>query len=378
MEGQTTILVVDDEPVIRLGLAATLKRNGYQVVTAEDGNDGIAKAKEVLPDLILSDVMMPQVNGFDMRRQMSADPRLASIPFIFLTARSAAEDRVTGIRAGADDYVAKPFATEELLARIEAVLRRVRREQQRAREEAQRSAQAEMEKLRTEILQNFRHELRTPLGNVIMSLEMAVNNRYSTPEEQQEFIKTALSSVDRMDALVSDIILLSDIDHKELNTIRQVVDVNHHILAPLEKRLQRYAAKELNFVHDIKLGQPIRAPRREFTQALINIMDNAFKFSPEHGTVKLIIRSRGNGGAVIGVDDEGPGIPAELREKVFERFYQVSQGDNREFQGLGVGLTISRAVCETLGGEVQIADKEKGCRVYMVIPEPGPEDIVYG
>ena len=378
MENKTTILVVDDEPAIRMGLAATIGRHGYSVVTAVNGNDGILKARQSLPDLIISDVMMPTVNGFEMKKQMSADPMLASIPFIFLTARTATEDRVAGIRDGADDYVTKPFVTEELLARIEAVLRRVKTEQARGREQAKQAAQKEMDKLRREILQNFRHELRTPLGNVVMSLEMAVNNKYENPQEQAEFIRIALSSVDRLDSLVADIILLSDLDQNDLNSIRQVIDVEHHILTPVQKRLNRYPIKRINFAYDIKLASPIKAPRREFAQAIAHLADNAFKFSPEHGKVNLIVRSGENGGALITIQDGGKGIPVELREKVFERFYQISQGDGREFQGLGVGLTIARAVFSNLGGDVKISDSEKGCCVVVSLPDMRPEDVDYG
>src|SRR5262245_2323553 len=121
-----TILVIDDEPSILMGLAATIRRHGYTVVTATNGNEGLQKAREVLPDLILSDVMMPPPDGFEMRRIMNEDSKLAGTPFIFLTARSGVEDRVSGIRGGADDYIVKPFVGEELMARIEAVLRRVR------------------------------------------------------------------------------------------------------------------------------------------------------------------------------------------------------------------------------------------------------------
>jgi two-component system OmpR family response regulator len=117
MEDKPTILIVDDEPALLMGLAATIRRHGYNVLTATDGREGLLKAREALPDLILSDVMMPPPNGFELRRLMSLDSNLASIPFIFLTARSNPEDRVSGIREGADDYITKPFVTEEPLAR---------------------------------------------------------------------------------------------------------------------------------------------------------------------------------------------------------------------------------------------------------------------
>jgi len=377
MEKKNTILVVDDEPSIRLGLAATVRRYGYEVITAVNGDDGFLKARQSLPDLIVSDVMMPDLNGFEMKQQMSADPLLAPIPFIFLTARTGNEDRVAGIRNGADDYVTKPFVTEELMVRIEAVLRRVQTEQERGREQAKQAAQDEMEKLRREVFQNFSHELRTPLGNVMMSLDVVVNNKFTSQEEQSEFLRIAYSSADRLESLVADIILLSDIDQKNLNLMRQTIDVEHHILVPVKRRLARYQAKGLNFVQDIDLGGTIKAPRREFAQSLVHLVDNAFKFSPQRGAVKLTVKPAENGGAVITVQDEGMGIPADLREKVFERFYQVSQGDEREFQGLGVGLTIARAVFSGLGGDVKILDSESGCYILATLPDLRLEDVSY-
>jgi signal transduction histidine kinase len=322
--------------------------------------------------------MMPDLNGFEMKKQMSVDPLLASIPFIFLTARTATQDRVAGMREGADDYVTKPFVTEELMARIEAVLRRVKTEQERGREQARQSAKEEMEKLRREVLQNFSHELRTPLGNVMMSLDMMVGNKFKSMDEQQEFLRIAHSSADRLESLVADIILLSDIDQNHLNLMRQMIDLEHHILVPVKRRLARYNEKSLNFIHDIVGTGIIKAPRREFTQSLVHLVDNAFKFSPEQGTVKMVVEPGANGGVKITIQDGGVGIPADLREKVFERFYQVSQGDGREFQGLGVGLAIARAVFSGLGGEVKILDSESGCHVLASLPDLRAEDDAYG
>ena len=146
----STILIIDDEPALLLGLAAKIRRHGYTAVTAIDGSDGFQKAKELLPDLIISDVMMPPPNGFELRKMMNLEPKLASIPFIFLTARSSVEDRIGGLRDGADDYIIKPFETEELFARIEAVLRRVQSEQARGREEMRAIAQQDHGKTETD------------------------------------------------------------------------------------------------------------------------------------------------------------------------------------------------------------------------------------
>jgi len=376
-EKTSTILIIDDEPALRLGLAAKIKRQGYEVFTACDGQDGLQKARDCLPDLILSDVMMPPPNGFELRRLMSQDPQLASIPFIFLTARNGVDDRVHGIRDGADDYITKPFVTEELLARVEAVLRRVRMEQERVRDQMRDSARQDMEKLKQEILQNFHHEMRTPLTNIIMPLELVVNKKFEDPEEQSRFIQMALSSVDRLESLVTDFILLTNIDYGNLNRIRQSIDIKNHILLPAEKRLSRYNDKALEFTFEISDQGTITAPRREFTHAVVHLLDNAFKFSPAGGKVRLQIDAFSNGGASITVENAGEPIPSALWEEVFQRFYQIRRGDNREHEGLGVGLFITRQIFRSLGGDVRIMDSVNGCRVQATLPDRRPEDISY-
>ncbi len=377
MNRNHSVLVIDDEPALRVGLAALIKRQGYEVITAANGDEGLKKAKAAIPDLILSDVMMPPPNGFEMRRLMSQDPELASIPFIFLTARTDTVDRVNGIRGGADDYITKPYVPDELLARIEAVLRRVEVEQARGREQMTEIAQQNVQKLKQGILQNFQHELRTPLTNIIMPLEFVIANKFETPEEQTRFVKMALSSVDRLDSLVNDFIMLNNIDHNGLNQIRQRIEVENHILVPIRKRMERYAEKQVELIQDITVQNLITAPRLEFIHAVVHLVDNALKFSPANGKVKLTVESGLDGGAVITIQDQGPGIPTELREKVFERYYQISQGDARAHDGLGIGLTIARAIFENLGGTVSILDARAGCCVQAVLPDRRPQDLVY-
>lgn len=378
MNSKPLILIIDDDPALLMGVSATIKKYGFQVVSAEDGNDGLAKAKEIKPDLILSDVMMPPPDGLELRRIMSQDPQLASIPFIFLTARSGVEDKVSAIMDGADDYITKPFVVYELIARISAVLRRVKIAEENGREQARVAAEADLERVRQEILQNFHHEIRTPLSNIMMPLQLAINNKFDDAQEQSRFLSKALSSASRLESLTTDLILLSNIDQGNLNTIRQPIDMEMDVASIVKRRLDRYDEKGLDFTMDISSSGKISAPRREFTHALVHLVDNAFKFTSKNGKVHLRITPTGNGGATLDVFDNGPGIPSRLHEKVFERFYQISQGDAREFEGMGVGLSIARAVFRSLRGEVKILESLRGCHIQAHLPDPQPGDVTYG
>jgi len=374
----TTILIVEDEAPIRMGLSAAISRRGYKVITAENGSDALLKAGDNKPDLIISDVMMPVVDGFEMKNRLNADPLLAAIPIIYLTARSSVEDRVRGIRGGADDYVAKPFDMDELTARIDAVLRRVQQERKHAENQAVEASREDLEKLRNELIQNFHHELRTPLNNVMMFMEIVASHKFETAEEQDAFIQSARSSSERLDSLVADLILLTDLDQGVVNNIRQTIDPEIHIMNPIKRRLLRYESKSLKFIPILSVSGNIRAPRNEFTRAILHLLDNAFKFSPDGSTVILNLTSGRNGGATITVEDHGPGIPVMLREKVFERYYQGSQGVTREYEGLGVGLTLARSVFRMLGGDVTILDSAEGCSVQATLPDVLKDDIIYG
>jgi signal transduction histidine kinase len=232
---------------------------------------------------------------------MSLDPQLSSIPFIFLTARSDADDKVNAISDGADDYITKPFVTNELIARIGSVIRRVQIAETRGRLNAKVVADADLERVRHEILQNFHHEIRTPLSNIIMPLKLAIDNKFSDEQEQGKFLKMALSSADRLESLTTDLILLSNIDQGNLNTIRQPIDLNMDIHASVIRRLERYTAKKLEFTMEISTQDKVTAPRREFTQALVHIVDNAFKFTSEQGKIHLRVSPEGNGGVVLDV-----------------------------------------------------------------------------
>jgi len=370
MNKSINMLLIDDEDKLLFGMKAIMQREGFKVSIARSGEEGLRQARELLPDIIICDVMMPPPNGFVLKKTLMEDERTADIPFIFLTARTVDADKVAGLNMGADDYITKPFMVDELLARVQAVLRRT----EVSRKRSLREAQTAIEQLRANITTNLGHEMRTPLGIILNTLDLAIRERFEgSAEELDWYLQTAQSSAFRLQTLVNDLIILNAIDQQNVPHLRQKVDIRFDYIDPIHKTLVQWEHKHLKTRFAIAPGTAIFAALPEFSQAVCHLVDNACKFSPDESTIEVNLEKNGVGGCVLTVSDEGPGIPENLREKVFERFYQVSQGANRLHGGLGVGLTIARAVAEAAGGAVTILDSEKGCKVCLTLP-PGENE----
>lgn len=364
------LLIIDDEEKLLFGLKAVMQSEGYRVTTGKNGEEGLRLAREVNPDLIICDVMMPPPNGFKLKKLLSEDPATAEIPFIFLTARTLDTDRISGLNNGADDYITKPFKVDELLARVEAVLRRV----EIGRKRGMRDAEAAMDKLRKNIAANIGHEMRTPLGIILSSLDLAIREKFSCSASEMEwYLDNALVSAQHLQVLINDLVFLNAMDQNGLSKMRQTVNIRFDFLDPINTTVKRWDSKNLDLLISIDPDTHICAPLTEFSHAICHLVDNACKFSPQHGKINIHLAKNGDGGCILTVSDHGPGIPSELHEKVFERYFQASQGASRIYGGLGLGLTIARAVAERLGGSVQILNSPIGCSVQMIIP-PGEDE----
>jgi two-component system sensor histidine kinase/response regulator len=360
-----TILLIDDERTLLFGLSVMVKRAGYNVLTANNGKDGLRLATEQSPDLIISDVMMPPPNGFELREILSQHPSTAAIPFIFLTARSSQNDKLYGLESGADDYITKPFERKELLMRMKVLLRRVELERQKERAHVQH----ETKQLEQYALKNMTHELRTPLALVLQTLQMAKMERFKdNPQELQEFIERAHKNAEYLQTRVNDLLTLTRLDQGQVDNLRQLIDLKTDFVPLVDKCRERWQRHNLTIQLSVEPTVVIHAPKNGFKQTIEHLLDNACKFSRENGLVNIYMAENGQGGCILTITNQGEGIPAELREKVFERFYQISQGDGRHYDGLGLGLTIARAFARGLGGDVVILDSKSHCWLKMTIP----------
>lgn len=369
LKTQTILLVDDDKPML-LGLKTFLERNGYNVAACEKSTDAIKMAEESLPDLIVCDIMMPQMDGFKVREAISSNPRTHNTPFLFLTARASLDDKLKGLDDGADDYITKPFEPRELVARIQAVFRRQDKSHQGATEEINR----QIERIQSEVTHNFSHELRTPMMQILMSLDMALRDKYDDPNELKYFVETALSRSHRLYTLIDDLTFLSNYDMGNKINFRQKVDIKNDFTLPIALLQDQYKEKDLRVKINIAEGLTIHAPRREFRLACAHIIDNSMKFSPPATPILVDLSPNGDSGCILTVTNYGPVIPVELHEKVFKRYYQVSQGLAREYGGLGVGLTIARIVARALDGDVTILPTEHGCCTQMILA-PAPLEM---
>ena len=359
------MLLIDDDPKLLLGLRAVMNLQGYEVISTTDGNEGIRLAKEHQPDVIICDVMMPKPNGFHVKRFLADNEQTAEIPFIFLTARTFAADKISGLQIGADDYITKPFNADELVSRVESILRRSEIGHQRGLREME----SKIEKIRQNISANLGHELRTPLTVVLANLEMAIQEKFKgTTQDLDWYLENSLSSAQKLAVLVEDMIVLNDIDRGNICSLRVPIDLNTSFMKTIRDICYRYDPKELDVQISVQGDMTIYAPEVEFTRAIFHLVDNACKFSPDRAQISIRLRKNGFGGCLLNIENEGSFIPAELREKVFERYYQVQQGDNRPYNGMGIGLTIARAIAEACGGSVEIKDSDIGCKVQLTLP----------
>ena len=358
------VLIIDDERHLLVVLSAFIRRAGYEVLSTDNGTEGIRLAKEMKPDLILCDVMMPPPNGFEVKKMLGENPETSEIPFIFLTARSGPNDKVYGFEAGADDYITKPFNDHELLARVRAVLRRSKISEQ----QISRDATAKMEQLRQEILKNVTSELRLPLVNIMSSLELILLKKYVDPHQQQLFFETAMSSAQFLKGFIDDVIILTNLDEGKMDSFRLPINLRTDFNEIIHQTMERYQAKALEVFIGIGEGVNLYAPKVEFRRSVAHLVDNACKYSPTRGRVEVNLKANGDGGGVLTVTDQGPGIPADLRDKVFDRYYQNNSLPGPAYGGLGIGLTIARSVARSLGGDVVILDTRQGCKVQMIIP----------
>lgn len=363
------ILVVDDNADMRRYITRSLSAN-FDVITADNGQMAMDIAFANPPDLVVSDVMMPRVDGFELLRALRADERTKAIPFILLSARAGGEARVEGIEAGADDYLVKPFDVRELNARVNTQLHMaaLRRETE--------STLRENDQRKDSFLATLGHELRNPLAAIVSALELI--RVTDDPSRLKGFVDMLQRQVAMLDRLIGDLLDVPRITHGKMQLRRERIEIGEVLQASLEE-IEAKARQSQVEIHAQALNWPgiVDADRLRLVQVFTNLLGNAVKFTPAGGRVDIRRIDR-DGRIGVSVRDNGRGIdPADLG-RVFEMFEQLDAGENHD--GLGIGLAIIKGLVELHGGTVEAHSEGRGqgaeFRVWLPGTEVEPESAV--
>lgn len=361
-----TILVLDDNCDLVTNIELILEMEGYQVLSACSGSEALALLEQTRPDLIISDIMMPGMDGYEFYQRVRRDPELLTVPFIFLSAKGEREDVRFGKRLGVDEYLTKPLEPEDLLIAVEAKLRRLK--------EIKAGSRQEVERLKDIILRVLSHEIRTPLTVIKAAVELLVKSKiHLYDEEEQDLLSLASKGGERLEALVTDVLTVVNIEAGEAKNLleaeKQEVDLSLCIENAVAGCEGEAASRGVTIRVDVPKGLPaVTGHPGQLTDVLKKLLDNALKFSPQTGG-QVRIRARDEDGWVkISVKDKGIGIPTAEIPRIFELFYQVDR-HKYEQQGIGVGLAIARELVEMHGGSIEVeSEVGKGSTFTVVLP----------
>ena len=377
---QPLILVADDNPDMRQYLHRILSPH-YRIASAKDGVEALSRAKKIDPDLILTDVMMPHMSGDDLLRAIREDQGLKSVPVIFLTARVGIEARVESLEAGADDYIAKPFHEEELLARIRNQFRLHSQEREieaHAVELQQLNQQLEKmnEKLKeldlrkSEFVSMVAHELRTPMTSMGGLVDNMLDGLVGALTEKQRFyLNRFKSNLERLTRMIPELLDLSRIEAGQVDVQTKALDVVQ-LVEPIIESFKPMAREKRIALQAMEVSSlpMILGDTDKLTQVVTNLIQNAIKFTPEGGKVHVEFQERDERSVQVTIADTGCGIPDSDRNKVFEKFYR-GESVTREARGAGLGLAIVKQIVELHQGRIWVQSTPgEGSRFSFTVP----------
>ncbi|MDM8564508.1 hybrid sensor histidine kinase/response regulator [Candidatus Halobeggiatoa sp. HSG11] len=366
---QDKLLIVDDIPANISLLLDFLTDVGFKVLVAKDGEAAIKKAEYARPNLILLDVMMPGINGFEVCKRLKTMPTTQDIPIIFMTALSDTVDKVKGFSLGAVDYITKPLQAEEVLARVSAHLNLRKLQQQLEAEIKVRKVYAtELEERNLELksfAHTVAHDLRGPLTGIMSLSDRLLSKPTSDRVQLNKYLQLISDSGQKMLEIISALLLLAGVSQQD--SIRtQAIDMEDIINQVLEKRTN-HLFKELQAEIILPDDWPIAKSYGPWVEEVwANYISNGLKYGGRPPKLELGATVQDNNMIKFWIHDNGAGLSKSAQTKLFTPFTRLHD-DNVE--GYGLGLAIVRQVVEKLGGEVGIESIEnKGSMFYFTLP----------
>lgn len=361
-----TILVIEDELAVRQNLLALLKAEGFQAIGAEDGQVGLQLAQTHLPDLIICDVMMPKLGGFEVLEILQQNAATAIIPFIFLTAKTERSDFRQGMRLGADDYLTKPFTRVELL---ETIKMRLSKHHGVAQLKQQLAELEQSNLLKDDFVSTVAHELRAPLTNIKMAISLLQNA--PDANRQQRYIELLQAECSREFELINDLLDLQRLEQHHPALPLEVLDLQEWLLPMVQtfqvRSQQRQQTMEVMISPTLA---PVAIHPPSLHRLLTELLNNACKYTPPEGLIRLemgLTRENQTGVLQITVGNSAE-IPPKAIPHLFDRFYRVPGSDRWQQGGSGLGLALVQKLVESLRGTIQVSSHSGWTRFMVSLP----------
>jgi two-component system, sensor histidine kinase and response regulator len=347
-----SVLVVDDDATNRDVLFRRLERQGHRVQTASSGAEALDLLRQRPFDLVLLDIMMPDMDGYEVLRQIRDEPRLRQVPVIMISAIDDVQSVVRCIEAGAEDYLTKPFAPALLRARVGASLERKRGRDRETvlyeRLEENYKRLQEVEKLRDDMRNMIVHDLRTPLTSLLVGIEMVRKGELA--ESQRDMMELAAAGGRTLLGMINDLLDVEKMESGTTSLQYQTLSASALLSAAVEQvsPLAVLDGTSLELIIDSALPA-FAGDENKLSRTLVNLIANAVKFT--RGGVVMIMASQDDDDIRFSVRDTGSGIPAEAFERIFEKFGQV---DGHAKVGTGLGLAFCKLAVEAHGGRISV------------------------
>ncbi len=355
-----TILIVEDSDDLRSDVIEMLNMEGYATCGAENGNVGVEVARKVMPDLIVCDIMMPELDGYGVLQQLRADTGTAVIPFIFLTAKTEHIDRRHGMVLGADDFLTKPFLAEELLESIEVQLKK--------REDQLEAVRRRIKELTGSIAQALPHELRTPLNTIIGFSEMLQSEAQNLkPDQVAGWAGHVHSAGYRLYDVVENYLLyvrLKILIEENVKAEESFItsDLHFTIQARADSVAGEYN-RNADTVVEVEAAPDLLIKEEHAIKLIEELLDNAFKFSQNGQAVNVRGYNEDNAYVLV-IEDKGRGMSAKQINEI-DAFMQFERS-HYEQQGLGLGLALVKQISNIYDVDfAPIGEKEKGITVTV-------------
>ena len=360
-----SILIVDDNPVNLQVLTSMLKQSGWRPRPVMSGRLGLQTARNEPPDLVLLDVNMPEMNGYEVCEQLKADTRLADIPVIFVSALGETLDKVRGFSVGGVDYVTKPFQLDEVRARVIAHLE-LRR--QRVLLQSSYEKLRESERLRDSQVHMIVHDLRSPLAAISAFLDLFEEEaKRKLGAETQEDVANAMRATRNMVRMINGILDVSKMEAQMMKLDLRECDLVQVIGQSLDELESLVGTRRLVFERPAAPAL-VLADQEIVVRIVQNFLGNALRFTPASGEIRVGIVVEAEHIRVF-VADTGPGIPPDFRHSIFDKFTQVEGHALHRNQTTGLGLAFCKLAVEAHGGRIGVdSDLGKGSTFWFTLP----------